>query len=161
MVRKDGVPAHRDLEVFASFFAGARRKIDSMGRDRAPCHRDGNTANYMVGDGNQVRLIDFDLAGDTDPFEDIGCHLVEFFENDLDARTGFEEWHGSFHEGLFQRSMLYGLADDMRWGLIGALMGATSPRSNLEFSKYSAWRFIRLEARVKGSDANDRIRIAA
>jgi hypothetical protein len=161
MVRKDAVPIHRDMEVFANFFADARRKIDSRGRDSLPCHRDGNTANYMVGEGDQIRLIDFDLAGDADPFEDVGCHLVEFFENDLDARAGFEEWHGSFDEGLFQRAMLYGLADDMRWGLIGALMGARSARSSLEFSKYSAWRFLRLEARLKTSDAHDRIRIAA
>ncbi|CAN0587080.1 unnamed protein product, partial [Ectocarpus sp. 12 AP-2014] len=161
LVHQGSVACHRDLPVFANFFADAKLKIVSLGQDRVPCHRDGNTANYMVGDEDQIRLIDFDLAGDADPFEDLGCHLVEFFENDLDARAGFEEWHGSFDEGLFQRAMLYGLADDMRWGLIGALMGARSARSSLEFSKYSAWRFLRLEARVKSSDANDRIRIAA
>ncbi|AEI94787.1 putative phosphotransferase [Roseobacter litoralis Och 149] len=161
MVRESSVATHRDLGVFVSFFADARHKIASAGQDRVPCHRDGNTANYMVGGDTSVRLIDFDLAGDCDPFEDIGCHLVEFFENDLDARAGFEEWHGSFDEGLFQRAMLYGLADDLRWGLIGALMGAKSARSHLEFSKYAAWRFLRLEARLKSSDANDRIRVAA
>jgi hypothetical protein len=87
--------------------------------------------------------------------------LFEFFETDADARNGFEEWHGSFNEGLFQRAMIYGLADDLRWGLIGSIMGAQSERSSLEFTKYAAWRFIRLQAQAKRSDANDRIRLAA
>jgi thiamine kinase-like enzyme len=154
------VPTHRDVEVFHSFFTDAKSKIRSLGQDQVPCHRDGNTANYMVGEGDQVRLIDFDLSANADPFEDLGCHLVEFYESETDARPGFEEWQGSFDEGLFQRAMIFGLADDMRWGLIGAIMAANSPRTSLEFSKYSAWRFIRLEARLQGSDANDRIRAA-
>jgi len=151
---------HNDIDVFHSFFVDAKDKIKSLGQDQVPCHRDGNTANYMVGEGDQVRLIDFDLSANADPFEDVGCHLVEFFESDVETRTGFEEWHGSFDEGLFQRAMLFGLADDMRWGLIGSIMAANSPRSSLEFSKYAAWRFIRLEVRLKTSDANDRIRAA-
>lgn len=155
------VRMHRDAGVFMDLFSRARQKIDALGHDTAPCHRDGNTANLMVGPGGAVQLIDFDLAANCDPFEDVGCYLVEFFETDAEARPGFEEWHGRLDEGLFQRAMLYGMADDMRWGLIGALMAATSPRSSLEFSKYAAWRFLRLEARAKRSDAQGRIRAAA
>lgn len=151
---------HRDISVFADFFEEARQKLQAADMDNCPCHRDGNTANLMIGLDNAVKLLDFDLAANCDPFEDIGCYLAEFFESDADARVGFEEWHGSFDEGLFQRAMIYGLADDMRWGLIGSILAATSPRSALEFSKYAAWRFLRLEAKAKQSDANNRIRAA-
>lgn len=161
VVRSQNLPTHRDVEIFSSFFAEAKAKIKSLGQDQVPCHRDGNTANYMVGEGDQIKLIDFDLSANADPFEDIGCHLVEFFESEADARPGFEEWHGTFDEGLFQRSMIFGLADDMRWGLIGSILAANSLRTTLEFSKYAAWRFIRLETRLKRSDANDRIRVLA
>ncbi len=155
-----GCFTHRDVDVFADFFQTAHQKLQAQDMDSVPCHRDGNTANLMIGPDNAVRLLDFDLAANCDPFEDVGCYLVEFFESETDARGGFEEWHGSFDEGLFQRSMIYGLADDMRWGLIGSIMAATSPRSALEFSKYAAWRFLRLEAKAKQSDANNRIRAA-
>ncbi|MEX3010501.1 phosphotransferase [Hoeflea sp. TYP-13] len=161
IVQRENIYTHKDAHVFLDFLRDANAKLNSLGRDRCPCHRDGNTANLMVGQDHSIQLLDFDLAANCDPFEDIGCYLVEFFENDVDARAGFEEWYGNFNEGLFQRSMIYGLADDMRWGLIGAIMAAKSPRSHLEFSKYSAWRFIRLEMRAKSSDANDRIRTAA
>ncbi len=161
IARSGNVVTHNDAVVFLEFFRDAGGKLNASGRDRVPCHRDGNTANIMVGPEDAVRLVDFDLAANCDPFEDIGCYLIEFFESDAEARGGFEEWYGQFDEGLFQRSMLYGLADDMRWGLIAAIMAVRSPRSSLEFSKYSAWRFMRLQAQAKRSDANDRIRISA
>jgi hypothetical protein len=152
---------HNDIVPFMAFVRDAALKLNALGKDEAPCHRDGNTANLMIHPDKTVKLIDFDLAANCDPFEDIGAYLVEFFETDADARNGFEEWHGSFNEGLFQRAMIYGLADDLRWGLIGSIMGAQSERSSLEFTKYAAWRFIRLQAQAKRSDANDRIRLAA
>jgi len=158
---QDGnMSTHNDVAVFMEFFHDAKAKIAALGSDTVPCHRDGNTANIMVHPDGSVKLIDFDLAANCDPFEDIGCHLIEYFESDVEARSGFEEWYGNFDEGLFQRAMLYGLADDMRWGLIGAIMAAKSLLTSLEFSKYSAWRFIRLEMQVKRSQANDRIRAA-
>ncbi|WP_112322201.1 phosphotransferase [Oceanibium sediminis] len=158
--RQQGCATHRDIAVFADFFDEARQKLQAEGMDSVPCHRDGNAANLMIGPDNAVKLLDFDLAANCDPFEDIGCHLVEVYESDTDARGGFEEWYGRFDEGLFQRAMIYGMADDMRWGLIGSIMGASSPRSALEFSKYAAWRFLRLEAKAKSSDANNRLRAA-
>lgn len=161
LAKAGGVTTHKDADVFLAFFRDAKARFQSLGQDRVPCHRDGNTANIMVGADDAVKLVDFDLAANCDPFEDIGCYLIELFERDAEARAGFEEWYGRFDEGLFQRSMVYGLADDMRWGLIGAILAAQSPRGHLEFSKYSAWRFLRLEMRAKGSDANDRIRISA
>ena len=158
---RESVTTHNDIVPFMDFATEAEQKLRACGWDQKPCHRDGNTANLMVHPDKSVQLIDFDLSANSDPFEDVGAHLIECFENDVDARAGFEEWNGSFDEGLFQRSMIYGLLDDLRWGLIGSVMGARSPRKHLEFTKYAAWRFIRLQARAKRSDANDRIRMAA
>ena len=161
ITRSERIATHNDIEPFMAFARDASEKMNSLGWDEVPCHRDGNTANLMVHPEKQVKLIDFDLAANCDPFEDIGAYLIEFFETDGDARSGFEEWYGSFHEGLFQRAMIYGVADDLRWGLIGAIMGRRSERSSLEFSKYAAWRFLRLQMQAKRSEANDRIRLAA
>lgn len=155
------VTTHNDAAVFMAFLRDARSRLDALGHDSAPCHRDGNTANLMIGPDGAVQLVDFDLAANCDPFEEIGACLVEYFETEGDARQGFEQWHGRFDEGLFQRAMLYGMADDMRWGLIGSVMAERSPRRSLEFSKYAAWRFLRLQLHAKRSDAFGRIRFAA
>jgi len=157
---KADVATHRDIDVFINFSRAAARKIASLGANTAPCHRDGNTANLMVHADTSVQLIDFDLAANCDPFEDLGVYLREFFDLEPEARLGFEEWYGTFDEGLFQRAMIYGITDDLRWGLIGSILGAQSARRDLEFTKYAAWRFLRLETDAKGAGANDRIRTA-
>lgn len=161
IAKENQVKTHNDIAVFIDYFESAKSKFDSFGTDSVACHRDGNTANLMIGPDYAVSLLDFDLSANCDPFEDIGCFLIEFFECDAEARGGFEEWYGCFNEALYQRSMIYGLADDLRWGLIASILATNSSRRSLEFSKYAAWRFIRLEMQLKGSSGNDRIRQAA
>jgi len=154
--------AHLPLNIgaYLAFADQARQAITALGTEKVPCHRDGNTANLMIGPDGQVKLIDFDLSANADPFEDAGCYLLEFFECEPEARQGFEEWFGRFHEGHFQRAMIYGILDDLRWGLIGALMAATSPRRSLEFAKYASWRFMRFNELAQSSHAADRLRSA-
>lgn len=150
-----------NIGAYLAFAEQARLAITALGAEKVPCHRDGNTANLMIGPDDQVKLIDFDLSANADPFEDVGCYLLEFFECEPEARQGFEEWFGRFHEGHFQRAMIYGILDDLRWGLIGALMAATSPRRSLEFAKYASWRFMRFNELSQRSQAADRLRSAA
>jgi len=151
----------RNMPAYLDFARQARAVITALGADKVPCHRDGSTANFMVGPDSAVKLIDFDLAANTDPYEDLGCFLLEFFERDPEMRQGFEEWEGRFHAGLFQRAVLYGMLDDLRWGLIGLWMQATSPRSTLEFSKYAAWRLMRFVTMAQNASAWDRLRSVA
>ena len=153
-----GAATHPRIETFLSVIGEGEGRIGAAGVDRKPCHRDGNTANLMVGPDGQVMLVDFDLSADCDPYEDLGCWLVEAFDTETAARAGFEEWDGHFDEGLFRRAMLYGMADDLRWGLIGSILSATSARRSLEFAKYACWRFLRLSTMALGPLIADRLR---
>lgn len=160
LIARKGVRRHRHLDAFLSVIGQAAGKIEAAGYDRKPCHRDGNSANLMIGPDNRVLLVDFDLSANADPYEELGCWLIEFFDCEPEARAGFEEWEGRFDEGLFQRAMLYGMADDLRWGMIASILAATSPRRSLEFAKYASWRFMRLENMALGAQAADRLRRA-
>jgi hypothetical protein len=148
----------RYIEAFLDFAHRAEQAISAVGTDQVPSHRDGNTSNLMIGPQQEVMLLDFDLAANADPFEDIGCYLAEMYECEPEARTGFEEWHGRFDEALFQRSVVYGMLDNLRWGLIATGMAATSPRRALEFAKYACWRYLRFEQHSQQSHASDRLR---
>lgn len=153
-----GANLPQNIAGFMDFAALAGQALAARGADRVASHRDGDTSNLMIGPGGEVRLLDFDLAANADPFEDLGCYLIEFFECEPEARAGFEEWHGRFDEGLYQRARTYGILDDLRWGLIGALMAASSPRRSLEFAKYAAWRFLRHGENAQRSAAADGLR---
>lgn len=155
---KSGADLPANIGAYMAFVDQARGALSAAGADKVPCHRDGSTSNLMIGPGHAVRLLDYDMAANSDPFEDVGVYLTEFFERDPEAREGFEEWLGRFEEKLFQRARVYGILDDLRWTLIGLLMSATSPRRSLEFSKYASWRLMRFVDASQRSSAADRLR---
>jgi len=128
------------------FAAEAFRKLDIT---PVPIHGDGNVSNLMISDTGEIRLIDWDRATTADPLEDIGTFLVEAFAQEPEARDAFVRATGGFDEKAFARARIYGVADDLRWGLIGALVAAKSPRNTVEFYKFASWRFVRCRMAVR------------
>ncbi len=147
-----------DIAWLLSSVAEAGGAITACGRDSAPGHGDGNASNVLVAEDGSVLLVDWDRAGDMDPFEDLGSLLAELAPQEPEARALFERWHGSMDEGLLSRAMLYGAADDLRWGLIAATLAATSPRTSLEFLKFASWRFLRCRMAVRDPRFPERVR---
>ena len=138
-----GAPVPEDVAWLASSVGEARDAIRASGIDQVPAHGDGNVSNVMIASDGAVRLVDWDLAGDMDPFEDLGSFLLEAHDSESDAVESFEAFHGRYDRALFNRAWLYGIADDLRWGLIGALLAGTSRRVTYEFLKFGDWRFLR------------------
>ncbi len=136
-------PVPDDIAWLASSVREARDAIRASGVDKVPAHGDGNVSNVMISGDGSVRLVDWDLAGDMDPFEDLGSFLLEAHDSESDAVESFEVFHGRYDRALFNRAWLYGIADDLRWGLIGALLACTSRRVTYEFRKFGDWRFLR------------------
>jgi hypothetical protein len=132
--------------------------IAATGFDLVPAHGDGTASNVLIGPDGGVRLVDWDRAGNMDPFADLGSFLVEACAQEPEARAVFIEWHGKPDEKLFNRAMLYGVADDLRWGLIGALLAAVSTRPTLEFLKYANWRFLRCRMAMRDPRFTERCR---
>ena len=128
---------------------GARR--DRRLRHR-PCARPWRRQRLepdVLGATGEVRLIDWDMAGDMDPLLDVGAFLVEAHDSESDAAECFEAFNGRFERALFNRAWLYGVADDFRWGLIGALLAGTSRRETYEFLKFGDWRFLRARMAIR------------
>jgi len=115
----------------------------------APIHGDGNVSNILISDAGEVRLIDWDRATTADPLEDLGSFLVEAFAQEPEARDAFIRNMDALDEAAFNRARIYGVADDLRWGLIGALLAAMSARNTLEFYKFASWRFLRCRMAVR------------
>lgn len=156
--REKGARLPQDIDWLLASVAEAAAAVSACGRDCVPAHGDGNASNVLVGKDGSVLLVDWDRAGDMDPFEDLGSLIVEIAAQEPEARTIFEAWHGSLDEGLFARTLLYGIADDLRWGLIAAILAATSPRTTLEFLKFANWRFLRCRMAVRDPRYSERLR---
>ncbi|MEL6233038.1 MAG: phosphotransferase [Pseudomonadota bacterium] len=147
-----------DWAWMADNLRAAGEAIAAAGADSRPAHGDGNASNLMISDAGAVLLVDFDMAASMDPYEDLGSFLAEAHAFDPQAAETFEMFHGSFDQRLFNRARLYGVADDVRWGLIGALLAASSPRRDLEFLKFAEWRFLRARFAMRDPRFEERIR---
>lgn len=140
---------------FAQLIGNARRvaaAISACGYDLVPSHGDGNASNVMIHDDLPPRLVDYDLAANRDPYEDLASHLVEAFWFTSDMALAFEQFHGRMDEKFFARVRLYGAADDLRWAMIGLLTSHHSPRRAVEYLKFAEWRLLRARLAMRHPD---------
>jgi len=149
-----GAEAYRPAD-FPELIGKARRisaGLRAAGYDLLPSHGDGNASNVMIHENQTPRLVDYDLAANRDPYEDLASHLVEAFWFTDDMAEVFEEFHGRADEKLFARVRLYGVADDLRWAMIGLLTSHLSPRRSVEYLKFAEWRLLRARMAMRHPD---------
>lgn len=146
-----------DFEWMTRMLAMAEARIVATGFDTTPCHGDGNVSNVLLPADGRMLLVDWDVAAVMDPLQDIGALLAEVRPFDSTARAAFEMAWGSFDQSLFDRARVYGIADCVRWGLIGAYADAARP-GTLEYSKLSDWQFLRARAGLGDIHFHDRLR---
>lgn len=156
--KQNGVVMPQDEFWMLDNIRTAGAAIRAAGFDTVPAHGDGNASNILIDDSQNITLVDFDMSANMDPFEDFGSFLVEAYAFDPPAQAAFEEFHGQYDERLFNRTRLYGVADDLRWGLIGATLGKMSARTDLEFLKYAEWRFLRCRMAMRDPRFEERVR---
>lgn len=148
---------------YASLIDTSRRiaaAIHASGHDLRPAHGDGNASNLMIHESGALRLLDYDLAANRDPYEDLASHLVEACWFASDATVAFEEFHGHMDERVFARVRLYGIADDLRWATIGLILSHRSPRRNVEYLKFAEWRILRARMAIRHGDFDELLRRA-
>lgn len=119
------------------------KALAAAGISPVPAHGDGVASNVMIGRSGEVRLVDFDSAGNHDRYFDLGSLIVEIAQFPDLARSVLEIYDGECREAHFNRCMLYGIADDLKWALWGFISFARSRRSHVEFVKYAEWRLLR------------------
>jgi len=136
------------------------KAIQASGVDRVPAHGDGNISNVMVHTNGTQKLLDWDSAGNLDPYAELGMLLAEFHLGELEKQAMFEMYEGRFDDALFQRAHLYGTVDHIRWALIGSIHSKRSKRSSMEFTKFSDWHFFLGRMDVSESDFAERLRRA-
>ncbi|HEV2545131.1 MAG TPA: phosphotransferase [Methylobacterium sp.] len=122
--------------------------LAAAGTDTRPAHADPHASNLLFGPGGALRLVDFDMACDTDPHYQLGAFLNEACPFETPMKAGIEMAEGSFRPDVFNRARAYAAADDLHWALRALAMDRLSPRRGLEFRKYAAWRFLRCRMRV-------------
>lgn len=149
--RAAGAPLPGDAEGLLAAVGLIRDAIAASGMDLRFCHNDGTASNVML-DGTACRLVDFDAAGDNDPWFDVAAVVNEACDFDDARRAAIEAYAGRCEERMLHRCRLYGAVDDVLWGLWGVTRAVTSRRTGIEFFKYGQWRLLHARTTVAAWD---------
>lgn len=152
IVDEENIIIPKTLDVVLQKVRQIGEAINAAGVAPKPCHGDGVASNVMISTVGEVRLVDFDSAANQDPYFDLGSLVVEIAQFPDLARAVLEIYEGECRETEFNRCMLYGIADDLKWALWGFISFARSQRSQVEFVKYAEWRLLRSLSNVGGHD---------
>ncbi len=118
--------------------------LAAAGCDSGPTHGENTISNVMIGDGDAVRLVDFDRAWNADPHHDLGAFCSEMCSFDDEVAETVELYLGSPDARVTARAQLYMVVDDVLWGCWGLIAHHTSARStSVEYYKYARNRFLR------------------
>ncbi|MGV1830993.1 phosphotransferase family protein [Agrobacterium vitis] len=117
--------------------------ISAAGVDFCAAHGDPHSSNVMIGPSGQLQWVDFDMAGDMDPYYQLGVQMNELYQFESQMQPLLEMHDGAFSTKAFARCRLYAAADDFYWALRSMLLEMRSPRRSVEFLKYAEWRFLR------------------
>lgn len=131
-----------DVPVIAKDVIAAVGEVRSTvlnGPEAVACHGDGTVSNVMLS-STGVRLVGWTQAGCMDPLEEIGSVITELVPFVADAETVFESLWGKRDPIALARAQLYGVADDLRWALVGFCAAASQAGSGIEYSRYAHWR---------------------
>lgn len=150
--RETGVPLPLDFDWLLENIEAVAPTLNNAREASVPAHGDGASSNVMAHASGQLQLIDFDVAGNDDPVHDLAAMLVEQCLFKEDVWEGVKAWCGAYDRRLFAKCMLYGVADDLRWGLWGLVLFQESPRQDVEFFKYGQWRLLRARMNMQDRD---------
>ncbi|MGY4154719.1 thiamine kinase-like enzyme [Bradyrhizobium sp. USDA 4461] len=143
LVTAAGAVLPADAEWMQAWMTAIREAIAATGVELKPAHGDPHSSNVMLGPDGAMMLVDFDMAGDLDPYYQLGVQMNELFQFESQMKPLLEIHDGRFSDQAFSRCRLYAAADDLYWALRSLLQHARSPLRGVEFLKYAEWRFLR------------------
>ena len=158
IVKAGNVELPGDADWMRAWLTPIREAIEASGVDYRPAHGDPHSSNVMLGPEGAMQLVDFDMAGDMDPYYQLGVQMNELYQFDSLMKPLLEMHDGSFSEKVFNRCRAYAAADDLYWALRGLVLELRSPPSGVEFLKYAGWRFLRCRMQLAHPDFESRLR---
>ncbi|MDQ0458207.1 phosphotransferase [Rhizobium paknamense] len=158
IVTSGNIELPADVDWMLSWMTPIRDAIEASGIDYRPCHGDPHSSNVMLGPEGAIQLVDFDMAGDMDPYYQLGAQMNELYQFDSLMKPLLEMHDGRFSEKIFNRCRAYAAADDLYWALRSLVLELRSPPSGVEFLKYAGWRFLRCRMLLGHPDFEGRLR---
>ena len=122
------------------------------------CHNDLLAENF-IDQGDQMRIIDWELSGLNDPCFELGDFSIEQEFDEEDDRIIIETYFGGFDERLFARMNIYKSMADILWTLWAMIQNHYSAL-DFDYWGYGTVRFERAMNALNGSEFAHWLKIA-
>jgi len=141
-----------DIDWMMAWVEVIRDAIQASGIDFKPAHGDPHSSNILLDAHKNIQLVDFDMAGDMDPYYSLGVLMNELYVFEEEMRPLLEIHDGVVRESIFCRARAYAVADDFYWALRAFFMQNCLKNPSIEFLKYGCWRALRCRMALSHPD---------
>lgn len=151
------LPIRAGVEDLVAARARIGQAVAAAGMDLRFCFNDSYIANYMVDDRRTVRIVDWEFAGNNDPYWDLAMFALETFRTSPDDIDEMLEWHdGRARPDVAARVSAYTALAAATWGLWAACQDATSALP-FDFGKYADILFMKARGLMAQPSWADRL----
>ncbi len=117
--------------------------IEVWGFDKVPCKGEVNLSDFMLAEGHNIKLVDYDLASNGDAYSDLGYLANEISRDEEDLKNISYLYTGKNNEHDLLRLKLYMIVNAFYLGLWGLVNQLNDPESEIEYYKYGQNQFLR------------------
>ncbi len=135
IAREISAPMPDDLEAMLKVMDEIEA---ATARDPVPyvaCHNDLLSENFIIDADGKMWIIDWEYGGMTDPYFDLGDHVMEHPYSREEERLIIETYCGGMNDKAFARMMLYKMVSGVWWGVWAMIQHTVS---QIEFD-YMEW----------------------
>lgn len=140
----------RDFDVLLAEYGAARQAVLASGLDLAPCHNDPMPGNFLIADGEPIKMVDFEFASDNERAYEIAVLLTEMFYGERETLELIEAYYGNASWPVAARVQVFGALADLKWGLWGCVTNKLNSAWDFDYHKYGVWKLMR--SRIKMAD---------
>ncbi len=115
------------------------------------CHNDLLSENFIIDADGKMWIIDWEYGGMTDPYFDLGDHVMEHPYSREEERLVIDAYCGSFDERYFGRMMLYKIVSAIWWA-VWAMIQHTVSQIDFDYMEWGMERVGRAERGVADPD---------
>ena len=140
-----------DINFLIAEYEEIRSALNASGLDIVPCHNDPMPGNFLVADGRDMKLVDYEYASNNERAYELALIATEMFYDEPQIMDLIETFYGSTEWPVVSRVNVCSALADIKWGLWGCIKKELNDDGwPFDYQKYGLWKLMR--ARFKMSD---------
>lgn len=147
-VKEHNVPLPGFISALLREYTDAGKSFEASGLDIVPCHNDPMPGNFLIKDGEPMKLVDFEFSSNNERSYDLAVTFTEYFYDEPTIIRCVEEVYGAATRDVLSRCFVSSALADLKWGLWGCINHELNTNWDFDYHKYGVWKLARARDRM-------------